>query len=101
LGGDSRLRGIEHENRYRDRIAWYTQLEARRELFWRLGGVIFAGVGKVAGDVSEMNSSGLHYVVGIGGRFRPFKDEKLNVRMDIGKGPDRQYAVYLAIREAF
>jgi hypothetical protein len=101
LGGDIRLRGIEHENRYRDKIAYYAHIEGRRELFWRLGGVLFAGVGKVSPGWSEMSFSDLHYVFGIGGRFRPFKDEKLNVRLDIGKGPGSQYAIYLAIREAF
>ncbi len=101
LGGDIRLRGIEHENRYRDNIAYYAQIEGRRELFWRLGGVIFAGAGKVSSGWSGMGFTELHYVFGIGGRFRPFKDEKLNVRLDIGKGPENQYAIYLAVREAF
>jgi hypothetical protein len=101
LGGDKRLRGIEHENRYRDQIAYYAQVEGRRELFWRFGGVLFAGAGQVSPGLSDISFSKLHYVVGIGGRFRPFKDEKLNLRLDIGKGPETQYAIYLSIREAF
>jgi len=101
LGGDSRLRGINNENRYRDNHAYYLQVEGRRELFWRLGGVIFAGVGNVNNRLSDFEFNSLKYVFGIGGRFRPFKNEKLNLRLDIGKGPGDQYAIYLAVKEAF
>ena len=101
LGGDSRLRGIEHENRYNDHHAWHLQIEGRRELFWRFGGVLFAGVGNVAPQFNQLGFENLKYVFGIGGRFKPFKDESLNLRLDIGKGPREQYAVYIAVREAF
>ncbi len=101
LGGDIRLRGLEHEYRYIDHHASYLQLEGRRELFWRLGGVLFAGIGNVASGFSTLGFNDLKYVVGAGGRFRPFKDEKLNVRLDIGKGPGDQFAIYVAVKEAF
>jgi hypothetical protein len=101
LGGESRLRGIEHENKYRDHNAYYVQFEVRRELFWRLGGVLFAGVGNVSQDFSISLFNNLKWVYGIGGRYQPFKNEKLNLRLDIGKGPDTQYAIYFSVREAF
>jgi outer membrane protein assembly factor BamA len=101
LGGDSRLRGIDHENRYRDKNSFYVQAEGRRELFWRLGGVLFAGFGNVYPSLPEFQFKEMKYIFGLGGRFKPFKNEKLNLRMDIGKGPGSQYAVYLAVREAF
>lgn len=101
LGGDNRLRGIEHENRYRDQHAFYFQVEGRQELFWRLGGVLFAGLGNVAERFSGPLFRNLKFIYGLGGRFRPFKDEKLNLRLDIGKGPDSQYGIYFSIREAF
>ena len=101
LGGDSRLRGINNENRYRDNHSYYIQVEGRRELFWRFGGVLFAGVGNVNHRMSEFDFNSLKYVFGIGGRFRPFKNEKLNLRLDIGKGPGDQYAIYIAVKEAF
>ncbi len=101
LGGDVRLRGIEHENRYRDKHAYYMQVEGRRELFWKLGGVVFGGIGNVAPSFSESGLREMKFVYGIGGRFRPLRDEKLNLRLDIGKGPGDQYAIYLSIKEAF
>lgn len=101
LGGDSRLRGIEHENYYRDRNAYYFQFEGRRELFWRIGGVLFAGVGGVSKTLTGFRIRELKYIFGIGGRFRPFKNEKLHLRLDIGKGPGSQYATYISVGEAF
>lgn len=74
--------GINHENRYRDRNSFYVQAEARRELFWRIGGVLFAGCGNVYSNLSAFQLKAMKYVVGLGGRFRPFKNEKLNLRLD-------------------
>ena len=101
LGGDSRLRGIDHENYYRDRNAYYFQFEGRRELFWRIGGVLFAGVGGVSRTLSDFRFGDLKFVFGIGGRFRPFKNENLHLRLDIGKGPGSQYGTYISVGEAF
>ncbi|HLF34596.1 MAG TPA: BamA/TamA family outer membrane protein [Cyclobacteriaceae bacterium] len=101
LGGDTRMRGIEHENRYIDRNAYYLQVEGRRDLFWRLGGVLFAAAGNVNSRLSEFGFRDIKYVFGIGGRFRPFKNDRLNLRMDIGKGPGDQYGIYLGVGEAF
>ncbi len=101
LGGDSRLRGIKHENLYRDRNVYYFQLEGRRYLFWRLGGVVFAGLGGIDNYLSKFRFNNLKFIYGLGGRFSPFKNEKLNLRLDIGKGPENQYAIYIAAGEAF
>ena len=95
------MRGIVHENRYIDRNAWYIQVEGRRHLFWRLGGVLFAGIGNVHDRMSGFNPGHLKYVLGIGGRFRPFRNDLLNLRMDIGKGPGDQYGIYVGVGEAF
>jgi outer membrane protein assembly factor BamA len=101
LGGDIRMRGIEHENRYIDRNSYYIQVEGRRDLFWRIGGVLFAAAGNVNSRLSEFGLTNLKYVFGIGGRFRPFKNDRLNLRMDIGKGPGDQYGIYVGVGEAF
>lgn len=101
IGGDEKLRGIENANLYIDRQAWYTQVEFRRDLFWRLGAVVFAGVGDVANKISGFSADETKYVVGIGGRFQALKDEKFNIRLDAGIGKDGQSAFYLSVREAF
>jgi outer membrane protein assembly factor BamA len=101
LGGDQRLRGIEHENRYTDKNAYYFQAEGRRHLFWRIGGVLFAGLGDVNSNMNQFSFKSLKFVYGIGGRFQPLKTESLNIRLDAGKGPGKQYAIYFSLSEAF
>ncbi|WP_176214799.1 BamA/TamA family outer membrane protein [Reichenbachiella faecimaris] len=101
IGGGGRLRGVEHRNLYRDRQSVYFQIEARQELFWRFGGVIFAGVGEVFDGFGDFSSHKLRAIYGLGGRFRALKDEKLNFRMDMGFTDNGQHAFYLSVREAF
>lgn len=101
LGGDERLRGIEHKNLYQDKQSVYFQVEGRQELFWRLGGVIFAGVGQVANSIGNFSGDNMRFVYGLGGRFRALKDEKLNIRIDLGFTDNGQNALYLSVREAF
>ncbi len=101
IGGDNRLRGIANANLYIDRQAFWAQVEYRRKLFWRFGGTAFVGLGEVAPTMDQFSIDGLKYVLGIGGRFQALKDEKLNLRVDAGLGPDGQYAFYFSIKEAF
>lgn len=101
VGGDSRLRGIENSNLYIDKQSFWMQAEYRRTLFWRLGGVVFAGVGDVAPGLHKFRFDELKYVFGVGGRFQAMKNEKLNVRLDAGIGRGGQYAFYLSVKEAF
>jgi len=101
VGGNSRLRGIENANLYIDRQSFWMQTEYRRKLFWRLGGVAFAGFGDVAPGLDKFRFNELKYIVGLGGRFQAMKDEKLNVRLDAGIGRGGQYAFYLSVKEAF
>jgi len=65
LGGSSLMRGY-YEGRYRDKYYFTTQAEYRTELFKRIGLVGFAGVGEVAGSISDYKLSGLKYSFGIG-----------------------------------
>lgn len=101
VGGDKRLRGIENSSLYLDKQSFWVQAEYRRTLFWRLGGVAFAGFGDVAPGLDKFNFNELKYVVGLGGRFQAMKDEKLNIRLDAGIGQGGQYAFYLSVKEAF
>ena len=101
VGGDDKLRGIENANLYIDRQMWFTQVEYRRDLFWRLGAVLFAGAGDVASSIGDYRLQDLKYVVGVGGRFQALKNERFNVRLDIGIARGGQRAVYVSVREAF
>lgn len=101
LGGDDRLRGLSHKNLYMDRQSYFLQAEVRQELFWRFGGVLFAGMGDVAPTLSDFSLDNNRFIFGAGGRFQALKDEKMNIRLDIGFTDNGQSAFYLSVREAF
>ena len=101
LGGNDELRGIENKHLYKDHQSIYAQIEGRQELFWRLGGVLFVGAGQVSRDFSGIKAKNVRFVYGLGGRFRALKEEKLNLRLDVGFTNNGQSAIYLSIKEAF
>ena len=101
LGGDDRMRGLSHKNLYIDRQSYFLQAEVRQELFWRFGGVLFAGMGDVASGVGDFSWNNNRFIYGLGGRFQALKDEKMNIRLDIGFTDNGQSAFYLSVREAF
>ena len=99
LGGDRLMRGY-YQGRYRDKqyVTW--QAEYRAPLFWRLGAVAFAGVGRVAPVVSDLSFDGLKPSYGLGARFMVDKAERINIRFDYGFGKETS-GFYLEITEAF
>jgi len=100
LGGGSIMRGY-YEGRYRDLNAFAGQVEYRRDLWWRLGMVLFAGVGEVFG--SEENNfafSRLQYSLGGGLRFLFDTAQHINLRVDLGFGKDSN-GIYFGLEEAF
>jgi len=101
LGGSRLLRGISHPYMYMDKHAWYAQSEWRKHIWWRLGGVVFAGVGKVSPEFMQAPLKDVHLVMGTGFRFRVLPDEGLNFRMDFGISNHGDSGVYFTIREAF
>lgn len=98
-GGEKILRSYAM-NRFRDKNFVGTQVEYRRHLFWRLGMVGFAGIGDVFDKTSELAWDKAKYSYGVGLRFMVNKQEKMNFRIDYGRGRDSQ-AVYMTVTEAF
>lgn len=101
IGGKHLLRGIPHPHKYLDNNAWYTQLELRQHLWWRLGLVGFIGTGRVLPDVNDSWFSDLHAVGGFGFRFRVLPEDGLNFRIDYGVSSHNESGLFLTIREAF
>lgn len=101
IGGKRMLRGIAHPYRYIDKHSWFTQAEWRQHIWWRLGGVLFSGVGKVSPEFMQRPLADLHVVGGAGLRFRVLPKEGLNFRMDFGMTNKGDNGVYFTIREAF
>ncbi|MBN1531470.1 MAG: BamA/TamA family outer membrane protein [Spirochaetes bacterium] len=100
LGGDVMLRGY-YQGRYRDRNYGALQGELRFPLFWRLGGVVFGGVGQVAAVPGELFQHELKIAFGGGLRITADRDEHINIRLDAGFDRDLNPNYYLMIKEAF
>jgi hypothetical protein len=99
VGNDDMLRGYP-KNRFRDANFLGSQVEYRFPLFWRLGGVTFAGAGDVFGVHKDLSLQDLKYSVGAGLRFVVNPAERLNIRLDYGYGKEGGY-FYFVVAEAF
>ncbi len=99
LGGTKRMRGY-YEGRYRDKNLLFFQTEYRIPLFWRMGMVVFGGVGEVNNRFSNYTFNDVRYNYGTGLRFMLDKKEKINIRLDAGFGKGTS-GYYLTIGEAF
>ncbi|MCU0450553.1 MAG: BamA/TamA family outer membrane protein [Bernardetiaceae bacterium] len=98
-GGDDILRGYAR-NRFRANNFTGAQAEYRFPLFWRFGGVVFAGAGDVFNDPADLSSRTFKYSYGGGLRFLFNRKENLNIRFDYGFGRDISN-FYLTLTEAF
>jgi outer membrane protein assembly factor BamA len=99
LGNDDILRGYP-KNRYRDQHFFASQVEYRYPLFWRFGGIAFAGAGDVFGESSTLSAENLKFSIGTGLRFVVDPAERLNIRLDYGYGREGGY-FYFMVGEAF
>jgi len=99
LGGDELLRGY-YLGRYRDEALAALEVEYRYPIFWRFGGVLFAGAGGVASDASELFHEPIRWAIGGGGRYSLSDADRLNLRLDAGFGIGT-WGVYFTAREAF
>lgn len=93
------LRGYE-TGQYRDRALWAGQVEYRRPLFWRFGGVVFAGVGGIAPGFDHLGDSTVLPSAGLGVRFAASKRFRINLSLDVAWGKDSS-GVYFHLGEAF
>lgn len=99
IGDKHRLRGFSHPYLYMDKSAWFVQSEWRRHIWWRLGGVLFLGAGKVSKNLLQKPFEQTHFVAGGGVRFNVFGD--INLRVDVGASNNQDLGIFFTIREAF
>lgn len=100
FGSSNDLRGYP-SGRYRDRASWAAQAELRQHVTGRWGAVAFFGMGGIApslGDIAERGN--ILPAAGVGLRYRPFKDNDVQLRVDFGLGKN-DHGVYVGIAEAF
>jgi outer membrane protein assembly factor BamA len=99
LGGQNRMRGY-YEGRYRDNVYLTSQIEFRQHVWGRWGFVVFGAVGDVAAEMIDFRLDQLKLAGGAGLRWMLNKEQKVNVRMDMGFGKDTN-GVYFGVEEAF
>lgn len=101
FGGSEIMRGYQ-EGRFVDRDLVATQIEYRKNFKdSRWGLVGFVGTGDVYNNVSNFTFKDLKPNYGAGVRFSIDKEERLNLRFDIGFGEDGNNGFYFGIAEAF
>ena len=99
FGTNNQLRGY-IGGQYIDRDMIATQAEYRLELPWRLGIVIFGGIGEVAPSVSKFRYDNILAAGGGGLRFKLSRKYNVNLRADIAQGKDG-HTFSMGIGEAF
>ena len=100
FGASADLRGYE-TGRYRDRASWAVQGEVRRQFKPRWGGVLFFGLGGIAPSAGDLvDESNLLPAGGVGVRYRPFKNNDVQLRVDVAVGKN-DHGIYVGIGEAF
>ncbi len=100
LGGGNIMRGY-YEGRFRDVNYLAGQVEYRSPRWWRLGAVLFAGVGEVFGsEESTVSFRHIKHSLGGGLRFLFDKDQGINLRVDLGFGWGSS-GLYFGLEEAF
>jgi len=99
LGGSSMMRGF-YAGRYRDNDLLALQAEYRKKLFGKWGFTLFAGAGKVCHTADELGLYDLQHSLGFGFRRSLSKNNKVNLRIDVGYGNGNSN-VYINIGEAF
>jgi hypothetical protein len=100
FGASADLRGYE-TGRYRDRASWALQGEVRHRFAERWGGVAFIGIGGIAPSARNLvDESNLLPAGGIGVRYRPFKTNDVQLRVDLAIGKN-DHGLYVGIGEAF
>jgi len=99
LGFSKDLRGYQI-GQFRDNRMLVGQVEFRRELFWRIGAVAFAGAGAVAHTWRDFNDTQAEPGGGVGLRFVLAKRNHINLRFDYAWGSNSK-ASYVSLGEAF
>jgi outer membrane protein assembly factor BamA len=99
VGSESYMRGY-YNGRFRDHNMMAFQGELRQNIWGPLGIVIFGGAGTVSRTVTGLTTN-LKASYGAGVRVMAIPRERLNIRMDYGRGVDGNSAVYVTMGEAF
>jgi outer membrane protein assembly factor BamA len=99
LGGQNRMRGY-YMGRFRDKNYLTGQIEYRAYFWRRLGFAAFYGIGNVQEEFKDFRLKDVKHSYGAGLRIKFNQKEKVNLRIDYGRGKDTS-GVYFGIEEVF
>ena len=99
VGGSYRMRGF-IEGRYMDKQYFLTQFEYRKIVYWRIGIALSYSYGNVFDKFENLRLKDFKHTWGAGLRFVFDKEEKINIRVDLGFA-EGTTGVYFALDEAF
>jgi len=85
----------------RDEITLSAEMEARYDIFWRLTGAVFGGVGWAAENYGTIFSGTTRVAGGFGVRYNLRPQDRLKLGIDIAWAVNGQPALYLRVGEAF
>jgi outer membrane protein assembly factor BamA len=100
LGGNMMMRGM-LQNRYLDKCSLEAQAEYRFPIYWRFGGVAFAGAGEVQPALTDFNLKDIHTTWGGGLRFIVDREQHISLRLDMGVDDQGNVNAYFLVKEAF
>lgn len=100
LGGNKKMRGY-FQGQYRDKKHWLFQAEYRMPLFWRLGMTVFGGMGQVSDTFENFGTAPMRYSYGAGLRILINKEDRINIRIDVGRNANGDIYPYISLTEAF
>jgi len=99
LGGEALMRGY-FLGRFRDNAMYVVQSEYRQKFSKRFGFAVFGSFGDVAADLPSLDLKNTKYSYGAGLRITLNTKERLNLRIDYGKGSSGGL-FYFTVGEAF
>jgi len=100
LGGEDRMRGY-YKGALRDKVLFDTQVEYRMPL-WKIFGITgWIATGEVARAYKDLTYDGLWLSYGGGLRIKVDSGNNINLRIDMGFGPNGVHGLYLNFSEAF
>ena len=88
------------EGRYMDKQYFLTQFEYRKIVYWRIGIVLSYSYGNVSDKLVNFRLKDFKHTLGTGLRFVFDKEEKINIRVDVGFA-EGTTGVYFSLDEAF
>ncbi len=100
IGGPRKMRGY-FEGRFRDKSLWMFQAEYRWPIKGIFGMTFFGSAASVAPDLNTLMSEQVHLAFGVGLRIRLSKEDKVNLRIDLGANEEGQIFPYFTVGEAF